>query len=156
MKRFEFKLEALLELRKRKEDEIKQLLGKKNHEILSARKELFALKSALEELQRSEKKKRTERLDAVELRYAVAYRFKLKKDLLGQARKIDELGAQAAEIRKLLVKAKQQVRAIEVVREHQYEAWRKEYKRQEMRFIDDVSQQGFIRKTRAELVEAKR
>jgi flagellar protein FliJ len=155
VKRFEFKLEALLELRKRKEDEVKQLLGKKNQEIIAARKEITRLKEALDALQSSEKKKRADAISVVELRYSVAYRYKLKRDILASCRRLDELAVQAADIRKKLVQAKQQRRAIEVVRERQYEAWRKEYRKQEQRFIDDVSQQAFIRKSRADLVESK-
>jgi flagellar FliJ protein len=156
MKRFEFKLESLLELRKRKEDEVKQLLGRKNQEILAARKELTSLKTALDDLQSSEKKKRKEVTSVVELRYSVAYRFKLKKDILEKCRTLDGLAAQAGEIRRQLVAAKQQRRAIEIVRERQFEAWRKAYRAQEQRFIDDVSQQGFIRKSRNEMIAANR
>ena len=156
MKRFEFKLESLLTLRVRKEDEVKQLLGKKNQEIISTRKELAASKAAFDNLQNSEKKKRREATSVIELRYSVAYRFKLKQDILEKCRSLDELAVQASEIRKQLVLAKQQRRAIEVVRERQYEAWRKEYRAQEQRFIDGVSQQAFIRKTRSDAAVAKK
>jgi flagellar protein FliJ len=150
MKKFRFKLETVLELRRRREEEIKLELGKKNSEILAARKDLTASAEALKELQYSEKLKRTEVKDAGELRWAVAYRYKLKQDILRKARTLDDLGAQAAEIRKKIVRATQERRAIEIVRDHQYEAWRREYHAREQAFIDDVSQQGFIRRSRDE------
>ena len=136
-------------LRKRKEDEIKQQLGKKNFEILTAKEELAALTSALTDLQASEKQKRSAATSVMELRYSVAYRFKLKHDIAEKCRRIDDLNAQAAEIRKMLVKAKQRRRAIEIVRERQYGTWQKAYRSQQQKFIDDVSQQGFIRQKRS-------
>jgi flagellar export protein FliJ len=84
----------------------------------------------------------------LELRYGVAYRFKLKKDILLKGRQIDDLLAQAHAVRKRLVKAKQEHRAIEIVRERQFDAWKKEYRTREQGFIDDVSQQGYLRRTR--------
>ncbi|MBN1128914.1 MAG: flagellar export protein FliJ [Chitinispirillaceae bacterium] len=148
MKRFVFRLQTLLDLRKRREDEVKQELGKKNLQILDARKELAALTVALKELQGAEKKHRTAVTSAVGLRYGVAYRFKLKKDILVKGRQIDDLQAQAHGIRKMLVKAKQERRAIEIVRERQYDAWKKAKSIREQGFIDDVSQQGFLRRKR--------
>jgi flagellar protein FliJ len=149
MKRFRFKLESLLELRKRKEEEVKLHLGKKNREIISARHELVEVNEALKTLQADEKKKRAEVKNALDLRYAVVYRYKLKQDILKKARQLEELNSQAADIRKNLVKAKQERRAIEIVREHRHEEWQKEYTAQEQAFIDDVSQQGFIRGNRS-------
>lgn len=149
MRRFHFRLETLLSLRKRKEDEVKQELGKKNHEILAARQELAALTGALAGLQATEKKRRVSGASAVELRYSVAYRFKLTGDILEKGRAVDDLQAQALAIRKKLVKAKQDRRAIEIVRERQWNEWHKEYRTREQGFSDDVSQQGYIRRTGA-------
>lgn len=149
MKRFEFRLETLLALRKRREDEIKQELGKKIQAIVTARKELAAIAEALQALQSEEKLKRPVTTSAVELRYGIAYRFKLKKDILVKGRLIDDLQAQAHAVRAKLVKAKQERRAIEIVRERQYAAWKKAYRTHEQGFIDDVSQQAYIRRAKA-------
>jgi flagellar FliJ protein len=149
VKRFEFRLETLLALRKRREDEIKQELGKKIQGIVTVCKELAAITEALKALQGEEKRKRPVTTSAVELRYGIAYRFKLKKDILLKGRLIDDLQAQAHAIRAKLVKAKQERRAIEIVRERQYAAWKKAYRTQEQGFIDDVSQQAYIRRAKA-------
>lgn len=147
MKRYHFRLETLLELRKRKEDEIKQELGKKNQEILAARKELAKINNDLKALQASEKTTRATVRSALVLRYSVTYRFKLKEDIFKKVRLIDEFGAQAEGIRKKLVRAKQQRRALEIVKEHQVADWKKANSAQERKFIDDISQQGFLRKS---------
>lgn len=147
MKRYHFRLETLLELRKRKEDEIKLELGKKNQEILAARHDLAGINDELKTLQASEKKTRTTVRSALVLRYSVTYRFKLKEDIFKKVRLIDEFGAQAEGIRKKLVRAKQQRRALEIVKERQVAEWKKENLSREQKFIDDISQQGFIRKS---------
>ena len=148
MKRFEFRLETLLELRTRREETLKQELGKKIQGIMTARRELAAITDELKALQGEEKQKRPRTTSAVELRYGIAYRFKLKKDILLKGRFIDDLQAQAHAVRAKLVKAKQERRAIEIIRERQYAAWKKAYRTQEQGFIDDVSQQAYIRRAR--------
>jgi flagellar export protein FliJ len=97
-------------------------------------------------LQASEKKTRATARSALVLRYSVTYRFKLKEDIVKKVRLIDDLGAQAESIRKKLVHAKQRRRAIEIVKERQVAEWKKAYSAHEQKFIDDISQQGFIRK----------
>jgi len=147
MQRFRFSLETLLELRRRKEDAVKLELARKQGEVGTAREELDALARELDTLQREEKESRRKMSgDVVLMRHAVAYRHKLKLDMLAKGRQIDELKAEAERIRKRLVKATQEVRALELLRERRFAEWRKEYRAEEQGFIDDVSQQGYIRK----------
>lgn len=149
MKRFTFRLETLLELRTRMEDGIKQELADKLRELLRARNDLAGLSDALKKLQEEEKKRRSDAQSALELRYGIVYRFKLKKDILLKGRQIEDLHLQAHAIRTRLVKAKRDRRAIEIIRERQRAAWKKACRTQEQGFIDDVSQQGYLRRTRA-------
>jgi flagellar export protein FliJ len=51
--------------------------------------------------------------------------------------------------RRDLVKATQQVRALELLRERRFAQWRLEYRREEQGFIDDVSGQAYIRRKKA-------
>ncbi|MCU0609415.1 MAG: flagellar export protein FliJ [Chitinispirillaceae bacterium] len=146
MKQFAFRLKTVLDMRQRREDEIKLLLGKKNQEITAVKNAVAEISGALHALQVSEKNKRLTVTNAEELRHAVAYRFRLKQDLLKKARVMDELGAQAGEITRRLVRAKQERRAIEIVKEHQYAEWHKQRLAQEQQFIDDISQQAYIRR----------
>ena len=146
MKRFKFGLDTLLEMRCRKEEQVKLLLAEKNRTIIDAQKEFSEIHTQLKELQNSEKLKREHVIDVTLLRYSVSYRFKLKENLLSAGQKIDDLKAQAEKIRKSLVAATKNRRAIEIIKEHRLAEWKKEYKSQEQGFIDDISQQGFIRK----------
>ncbi len=66
--------------------------------------------------------------------------------MLNKGQFIYELENQRGDIRQGLVKATQRKKAIELIREKRYQEWLKEFKLKEQVFIDDVSQQGFIRK----------
>ncbi len=146
MKRFHFPLQALLEKRKREENAVKLELAHKNREIFQARQELVDYKTELEKLQKDQKETRENISDILPLRYSVSYRNKLKLDMLNKGQFIYELENQRGDIRQRLVKATQRKKAIELIREKRYQEWLKESKLKEQVFIDDVSQQGFIRK----------
>ena len=144
MKRFTFKLDALLELRRQHEENIRLRLGEKNREIVAATRELNGLYKELKELQSTEKDRRAGSEPVTLLRYSVAYRYKLKEDILRTGRVIDDLRAQAAAIRRELLGATKARRALEIIRDRQLEQWKKEYRRKEQNFIDDVAQQKYI------------
>lgn len=146
MKRFEFPLEALLEKRKREEEAVKLELAGKNKEITAAQNELLDIEKELRGLQEEEKRKRKQVKDVLPLKMSVSYRNKLKLDILKKGEDIHTLQMQRGDIRKRLVKATQKKRALELLREARYQEWLKENKRLEQVFLDDVSQQGFIRK----------
>ncbi|MBD3393525.1 MAG: flagellar export protein FliJ [Chitinivibrionales bacterium] len=148
MQRFRFNLQTLLELRRRKEDAVKLDLARKRGKVKQAQQELGEIGRELTEVQKQQKDSRqTSNVDS--WRRGVAYRHKLKTDMLKKGRQVDDLKAEAEHIRKELVKATQQVRALELLRERRYAEWRKEYGLEEQGFIDDVSQQGFIRRKKA-------
>jgi len=146
MKRFSFSLEALLEMRKRDEEAVKLELARKNQEIHQAQQELVGFEKSLKQLQEEQKKTRETVTDILPLKYSVSYRNKLKLDMLKKGQDIFDLQNQRGDIRQRLVRATQRKRAIELIREKQYQEWLKENKLREQVFIDDVSQQGFIRK----------
>jgi flagellar protein FliJ len=144
MKRFTFKLAPLLELRKQHEEGIKLMLAEKNREIITANRELAGHYEALKELQASEKSRRAGQEAVVLLRYSVAYRYKLKSAILQCGRQIDDLRAEASAIQRKLLGATKARRALEIIRDRQHDTWKKEYRRKEQQFIDDVAQQKYI------------
>jgi len=145
MKKFTFDLSALLMLRKRDEERVMQLLADKNREIIAKQQNLDSATSALKELQSSEKKRRGGNETVLELRYSVAYRYKLKADILAIGRAIQGLQGEADRIRQKLTVATQSRKALELIREQKQLAWKKEKNRFEQNFIDDVAQQRYIR-----------
>jgi len=145
MNRFRFRLEVLLDLRKKKEEKIKLALAEKNSEILSAGKKVTELHDALKELQENEKTSRREHLDPVLLRYSITYRYALKKNLADAIRRVDDLTADAFSIQKELIVATQKRKAVEIVKEKRLNEWKRKNHIVEQKFNDDISQQSFIR-----------
>jgi flagellar FliJ protein len=146
MNRFRFRLEVLLDLRKKKEEKIKLALAEKNNQILSAGKQVTELHDALKALQESEKTSRSEHLDPVLLRYSISYRYILKKRLTDAIRQVDDLKAEASRIQKELVIATQKRKAVEIVKERRLVEWKRKNHIVEQNFNDDISQQAYIRK----------
>ena len=145
MNRFRFRLEVLLDLRKKKEEKIKLALAEKNNQILNAGKQVTELHDALKALQENEKISRSEHLDPVMLRYSISYRYVLKKKLTDAIRQADDLKADAFRIQKELVIATQKRKAVEIVKEKRLIEWKRKNHIVEQNFNDDISQQSFIR-----------
>ena len=146
MHRFRFRLEVLLDLRKKSEDNVKLLLAQKNGMIVEAQKNVNLLHDELKNFQLSEKSQRCNIVNPVLLRYSISYRYKLKQDLVLAARSVDDLRAEAHKIQKELVEATKKRRAVEIVKEHRIKEWKKEFLAREQQFNDEISQQSFIRK----------
>jgi len=151
MKRFYFSLEALLQKRNREEEYIKQEVSQKNSEIYDQQQQFEILQKQLTDMQKEQKHKRADVLNITDLKYSVSYRNKLKNDILKKGQDIQLLQKQLMDIKKRLIKAKQNKRAIEMIREKKYSEWFIENKRKEQGFIDDISQQRYIRKHKSEV-----
>ena len=146
MKKFVFKLDTLLRVKKSKEDEIKRRLAEKNREAESVRAEIKGAETELKEFQTSVKEHRSEGGESVaELRQSVSYRNALKIKLLKAGQKLDNVMVEAYGINQELIKAAQERRAVEIIREKRYEEWKKENAAAEQKFIDDLSQQMYVR-----------
>lgn len=146
MNRFRFRLEVLLELRKKSEDKVKQKLAEKNGMIIEGQKKVNLIHDELKEFQTTEKAQRTNTINPLLLRYSISYRYKLKQDLINAVRSVDNLKADAYKIQTELVEATKKRRAVEIVKEHRLNEWKKEYLAQDQKFTDEISQQSFIRK----------
>jgi flagellar export protein FliJ len=145
-KKFVFRLEALLTVKKNKEEEIKQKLAKKHREAEEIRQEIERKQNTLKDFQKSAKEKRgggSE--DVTSMRQSVAYRNSLKLELLKTGQKLDGVMVEIYGINQELIKAAQERRAVEIIRENRYEEWKRENAVAEQKFIDDLSQQRFIR-----------
>ncbi|MFW6245171.1 MAG: hypothetical protein ACOC36_04715, partial [Fibrobacterota bacterium] len=88
MKKFEFSLEALLEVKKRAEEEIKLRLGELNRQAEEVRKSINQVQDRLKEFQAGEKEMRRGGEDIASLRCSVAYRHSLKLELLNEGRRL--------------------------------------------------------------------
>ncbi|MGB7567854.1 MAG: flagellar export protein FliJ [Chitinivibrionales bacterium] len=154
MKRFRYRLQTLLDIKKRKEEEIKRKLAEKNNQVLRAQKQLKELHEQLARFQASEKKQRMQSVTVYALRASVVYRYKLQADIAGKGKEIVQLTQDAHTIVKLLTEAKRECKVLEILRDKKLAEWKREYKIEEQEFTDDVSQKGFIRKTRTAALQA--
>jgi flagellar FliJ protein len=152
MKRFKFSLEALLRLRLRAEETVKRELAAKNRQIIQAQGELKEIEHRHKELQKDQKAQRSQVADILSLRAAVAFRHKLLLDMQLKGQEIARSRRDLEAIRRKLVQATKERRAIEIVKENRFAEWREEYQAQEREFIDDVSQKAYIRKQKAAAV----
>jgi flagellar protein FliJ len=148
MKRFRFRLQTLLEIKKRKEEETKRKLAEKNNLVLRSQKQLKDLHEQLAQFQASEKKQRMQAISVSALRASVVYRYKLQTDIAGKGREIVQFKQDAQAIVRLLTEAKKECKVLEILRDKKLAEWKREHKLEEQEFTDDVSQKGFIRKTR--------
>jgi flagellar FliJ protein len=146
MKRFSFQLDALLKIRKRKEEEITIRLAAKRQQIGEARQQMAELGEQLQAEQSLELQRRDREPTLSAMRSSVLYRFNQKRQMLVVGQQVDKLYLEADAIQSQLTKAIQQRRVIELLRERRFEAWKKEARRKEQIALDDISQQGYIRK----------
>jgi flagellar protein FliJ len=154
MKRFSFRLQTLLDLKKRKEEEIKLALAEKNGKIVKAFRRMEEHRLELARFQITEKKQRMSVPSAQYLRLSVTYRFKLQHDIMSDQSLIMKLRKEAQEIMLALTEAKKECRALEILKEKKYAQWKLDGKREEQEFIDDISQKGHVRKRNAAVLDA--
>ena len=149
MKRFHFRLDVLLDIKKRAEEEIKKELAKKNGEILASRREREELVRRLETFFIEEKQQRLRILDLLALKFSISYRSHLQKDIAHKDRCIEGLVGELENVRVRLAQATKERRVLEILKEKRLARWKKEYKKEEQEYIDDVSQKGYIRRLHA-------
>jgi flagellar protein FliJ len=149
MKRFHFRLDVLLDIKKRAEEEIKKELAKKNGEILASRREREILSRRLETFYIEEKKQRLRVLDLLALRFSISYRSQLQKEITNKDRCIDGFMSELEQVRVRLAQATKERRILEILKEKRLARWKKEYKKEEQENIDDVSQKGYVRRLHA-------
>lgn len=148
MKRFRFRLEVLLDLRMRREEKVKLELAEQNKAILKQQDKLNELHQELKNLQSDELKRRQQQDNILLLSTSVSYRYKLKKDMLTVGSKMDEIQENIYRIRKKLISATKDRKAVEILKERQKSEWQKNYRTQEQSFIDDIAQKNHIRLAR--------
>lgn len=140
MKRFRFRLDVLLDIRKRREEKIKLELAMQNREIIKHQEKLNSLHEELKILQSDELLRRQGEGNIQFLNQSVTYRYVLKKEMLKTGSKMDEIQETIYRIRKKLVSATKDRKAVEILKERQKTEWLKKYRTLEQGFIDDISQ----------------
>jgi len=146
MKRFNFRLQTLLDIKMRREEDLKRELSRTNGRILRALQRAEQGREAFAGFQASEKLRREASPTAGSLRLSVAYRYRLQRDIAEAEGHIETLRQEAQTTLHSLTEAKKQRRTLELLREKKLSLWKLDYKREEQETIDDVSQKEYIRK----------
>ena len=148
MKRFRFRLQTLLDIKIRTEDRIKRKLAEENSRVMAAARNMVELQEQLKQFQIDEKRQRLKSVTAGALRASINYRFKLQADIAGKNKQILDLKQSVQSMVRMLMEAKKETKALEILRDKKLVEWKHDNKLREQEFTDDVSQKGFIKKTR--------
>jgi flagellar protein FliJ len=148
VKRFRFRLQTLLDIKIRTEDRIKRKLAEENSRVMTAARNMVELQEQLKQFQMDEKRQRLKAVTAGALRASINYRFKLQADIAGKNKQILDLKQSVQSMVRMLLEAKKETKALEILRDKKLAEWKHDNKLREQEFTDDVSQKGFIKKTR--------
>jgi flagellar protein FliJ len=149
MKRFGFRLQTLLEMKRRREEDLARRVAEKNNEIILTQKGLRECHNRLSQFQSDEKRRRTLGLSAFLLRLSIAHRHTLQRDIEDAGRRLAGLRLELQAAVHSLTEAKKETRTLEILRDKKQSEWKLEYAREEQAITDDVSQKGHIRKSKA-------
>jgi len=136
---FKFKLEKLLKIRQKEEDDLANLYILKLHEV---EKEKYQLSNIIDEQNRIKSQKLTRNLIAIDLVQLDNYLKTLKEKEEKQKLKIENLKKEAENIKEQLLEARKKKKILETLKEKQYQKYLHEQKLIEQKIIDEI---GVIR-----------
>lgn len=145
MKKFIFTLKAVLKMRVRAVDLAKAELGKAVAVLSEHERELAACKEELAANQASYKSSYQRMSDPFEMEGYVVYARKLEENAVVIQDAILHAQSEVAKARSALVKAQQEQKTIENIRDKQYAAWQSDLKREEAQRLDEYSSIRFAR-----------
>jgi flagellar FliJ protein len=141
MKKFEFSLQTILELRLREEDEAKAFLASQEAELQKVHADFIHKKEELQNFQTREKESRKDDNSTVStLKYSISWRNTLKLDLLKLGQQIQDVSLDVERARKLLTKATIKRKSLETLRDKKKLEWQKEFNKYEQNFLDEIAQ----------------
>lgn len=146
MKRFRFNLQALLDMKDRAEDQCKQDLARVNRKLFEEEAVLGRIETEWNNLQQEELDRRAKGISRpIGMGRAVEYRLWLQDQAIQQDLIIQRVKAEQEAKRQALVKATQEKKAIENIRERRFQEWRRSYLREEAKTLDDICQIQYVR-----------
>lgn len=140
MKRFEFSLQSILELRIREEDEAKAFLAAQEIQLQKLNGDFIRKKEELQNFQEREKESRKSAESASELRYSVSWRNSIKLDLLRMGQQLQDIALDIERAKKKLTEATTKRKSLEMLRDKKKLQWQKEYNKNEQKFLDEIAQ----------------
>ena len=150
MKKFKFRLEHLLKLRRQQEDQKKQAVGAVLGQIQQQQQEGLEMAAAIR--REGENLKRQYQQGKVDLDWVGHYRLyvtHLHAAINQRIKKVAELQVKLKVVREELVAAAKQTRILEKLREKQKNRHEKQLRRMEADQQDEISTSAFLRRRRA-------
>lgn len=145
MKKFKFRLENVLALRTRIEQDKKRDLALVNKELVEATHKIGLFKGVVNQTSLKMKEKTKDTVDVAQVMFFNSYILQLKQLIQFQHQKVHEINQRLEEKRKILAVATQNRKIIEKLKEKQYDEFMKNAERQEQLFIDDIAISKYIR-----------
>jgi len=151
VKRFSFKLTPLLDQRKRKEEQAQRNLAKASVSLQLMEDEKIKLENDLSSMKDSLAPLNRKNSSGEEYMNIVWYSTHLRYRIKNQGEKIEKQIKLVEDLRKILLKKTQEKRALEILRDKEFEEWKKEQKITETKLLDDFSQQQSFRQKAKQL-----
>ena len=141
MKKFEFNLQSILELRVREEDEAKAFLMAQEAEYHKVNKEFHSKREELQNFQTREKETRKDDgSTASTLKFSISWRNTLKLDLLKLGQQLQDISIDVARAKDKLTEATIKRKSLETLRDKKKSQWQKEFNKNEQKFLDEIAQ----------------
>lgn len=145
MKKFKFRLENVLALRIRIEQDKKRELALVNKELVEATHKIGLFKGVVNKTSLKMKEKTQATVDVAQVMFFNSYILQLKQLIQFQYDKVVEINNRLNEKRAILSEATKNRKIIEKLKEKQYDIFIKDAERQEQLFIDDIAISKYIR-----------
>lgn len=146
-KKFQYRLQSILEIKKKKEEEEKEKLARLFRKLAEAELRLEELKNeealTKEELKKEQKK---ERIDIGKIKMQHGYLKKMEDLIVSQNIYIKEIEKDIERQREELIRATQEKKVYEKLKEKHHEAFIEEVETEERKFIDELATMQHHRK----------
>lgn len=153
MKRFHFDLEQLLRLKRWREEEAKKALAAEVAALEALRSRLLELQGDLDDAWRSAPGNVGDTVDAQGRLHLLGYARHMGQVISGQEGEIEAQSQRLKEKSDLLMKAMQERKALEKLKERRHGEWRKERNKLEYANMDEAAA-SLLRRSGAEKAEA--
>ena len=139
-KSFKFRLQSILDYKKKREDEEKEKLAKLMQALSAEEKVLLNLQHLLaREKEEYREKQRAGTLNLEELKMYHAYIKKVENDIVLQTQKIQKLNAEVENQRQQLLKATQEKKVFEKLKDKHHGDFLQEIEEEERKMIDELA-----------------
>ncbi len=145
MARFAFRLDPLLRLRRRAEEDAKVALGKAMTREERAREALARLEGELEESFADQRRSREGEIWIEGQLLSMGWNAARKTEIAAQKARIAEEAKKVIEARTALTEARRGVQILEKLRERRLEQWKLAERRREQATLSDIAAQRWMR-----------